>query len=85
MGKNPCTDRLHTNYIVKHPYSNCVLGTELFCTKSPPQRGRRVYEEANQPGPVGSGWVVRRRGGRGAGEGSSGTGGRRGRGRRRTG
>ena len=75
MGKKSCTDRLHTSYIVKNPYSNCVLGTELFCTNPPPQRGRRVYEKANQPGPVGSGWVVRRRGGRGAGEGSSGTGG----------
>jgi hypothetical protein len=74
MGKRSCTDRLHTNHIVENPCSNCVLGTELFCTNPPPQGGRRVYEKANQPGPVGSGWVARRRGGRGAGEGSSGTG-----------
>ena len=44
MGKMSCTGHLHSSPLVKDPYSNCVLGTELFCTQIPTNRGRRVYE-----------------------------------------
>jgi hypothetical protein len=43
-----CTARLHSRPVVKNPYSNCVLGTELFCTKIAPRGGRRVCRKANR-------------------------------------
>ena len=48
MGKMSCTGHLHSSPLVKDPYSNCVLGTELFCTQIPTNRGRRVCMKANR-------------------------------------
>jgi len=48
MGKTPCTDRARSSPIVKNPYPNCVLGMELFCTRVPTNRGRRVCMKAHR-------------------------------------